>query len=370
MELLKVHEIKFPGFGWEFSIDSTAFTVFGLEIQWYGIIISFGIVLSFLLFHRLATKKELIPSDSVYNVTLITVPLAIIGARFTYVVTKWEDYRDGSFLDMINIRNGGLAIYGAIIVGLIVVLVFNKIKKTKASAMLDAIAPAVLVGQIIGRWGNFFNAEAYGWTENVESFPWRMWLERVEVDGVKIDSNLVHPTFLYESLWNLLGLVLILFVLYRRKKFDGEIFCAYMGWYGFGRFFIEMIRADSLYVVGNLKFSVLTGALCFVGSIVMAVILYSRRKREKEELLDYSSEFASVAASATVGETPAEGEAETDTANEDVVEDEIPGSGDVEGNGDEPVDEENIDDFATEREELTGEMPDGSDFSGEDGKSE
>lgn len=285
--------IGFPGLGLEFEVNSTAFTIFGISIQWYGIIISLGIILAFLLFYRLATKKEQISGDTVYNITLLTVPIAIIGARFVYVATRWDVYKGTGFLNMINIRNGGLAIYGAIIFGLATVLIYNKIKKTSSLAMLDALAPAVMLGQIIGRWGNFVNAEAYGWTENVEKFPWRMWLETVRVDGVKIDSHFVHPTFLYESLWNLLGLILILAVLYRKKKFRGEIFCAYMGWYGFGRFFIEMIRADSLYI-GGLKFSVLVGALCFISAVICAIIFRKRGKEEAEELEEYQSSFSAL----------------------------------------------------------------------------
>ena len=284
-------KIGFPGLGWEFELDSTAFTVFGVNIQWYGIIISLGIVLAFILFYRLATRKEQISGDSVYNITLLIVPIAIIGARFVYVATRWDVYKGTGFWNIINIRGGGLAIYGAVIFGLATVLIYNKIKKSSSLAMLDALAPAVMLGQIIGRWGNFVNGEAYGWTENVEKFPWRMWLETVKVDGVTIDSHLVHPTFLYESLWNLIGLALILAVLYRKKKFNGEIFCAYMGWYGFGRFFIEMIRADSLYI-GGLKFSVLVGALCFIAAVVCAFVFSHRGKAEKEELEEYQSSFS------------------------------------------------------------------------------
>ena len=287
-------KIGFPGFAWEFEIDSTAFTVFGIDIQWYGIIISIGIVLAFMLFYRLATKKEQIVADTVYNITLLTVPISIVGARFVYVATRWDEYRGTGFLNIINIRGGGLAIYGAVIFGLLTVLVYNRIKKSSSLAMLDALAPAVMLGQIIGRWGNFMNGEAYGWTENIEKFPWRMWLEKVTVDGEDVTAKFghcVHPTFLYESLWNLVGLAIILAVIYRKKRFNGQIFCAYMGWYGFGRFFIEMIRADSLYI-GGLKFSVLVGALCFIGAAICAGIFAHRGRVEKEELEEYQSGFA------------------------------------------------------------------------------
>ncbi len=290
-----MNKIGFPGLGLEFNIDPTAFTVFGLDIQWYGVIIAIGITLAFLLFNYLGTKKEEFISDSIYNATLLTVPLAIVGARLAYVVTKWDYYKTKSFFDMINIRSGGLAIYGGIIVGLLVILIYNKIAKTNALSMLDALAPAVMLGQVIGRWGNFVNAEAYGWSEGVENLPWRMELEKVYVDGVLTDYKFVHPTFLYESLWNLIGLCIILFVLYRKKKFHGEIFFAYMGWYGLGRAFIESIRADSLYILnGEVKFSVFVGATCFIAAIVGEIILYKRHKEVESELSEYKSAYSSI----------------------------------------------------------------------------
>ena len=242
-----------------------------------------------------AVKKEKLPSDNVYDITLIVIPIAMIGARFVYVAANWEYYKTVSFLDKINIRNGGIAIYGAIIFGLITVLVFNLIKKTNPFPMLDALAPAVMLGQVIGRWGNFTNTEAYGWSRGIEKLPWRMWIERVEIDGrYEPGLHLVHPTFLYESLWNAIGLCLIVFLLYRKKKFNGEIFFAYIGWYGLGRAFIEMLRTDSLYLVGNLKFSVFVGFTCVFAAIIGLIILYRRHLDESRELAGYKSQFEAV----------------------------------------------------------------------------
>ncbi len=286
-----MNKIAFPGLGLEFNIKETAFTFFGIDIQWYGIILSLGICLAFLLFYRNATKKEGINEDTVFNVALFTVPIAIVGARFFYVITKWDYFKDKSFLDMINIRAGGIAIYGAIIFGLATVLIYNKVTKKSSLKMLDALAPGVMLGQIIGRWGNFVNAEAYGWSAGVEKLPWRMWLEKVYIDGeLQEGVHYVHPTFLYESLWNLLGLILIMAVLYRKKKFNGEIFCAYTGWYGLGRAIIECFRTDSLYIVGSLKFSVFVGIVALVGAIILACILYSRSKNTPEEATDEITE--------------------------------------------------------------------------------
>ena len=291
-------KIAFPGLGIDwFEINRTAFTVFGVDIQWYGIILSLGIVSAFLLFYYLATRKEQIIADSVYNITLLVVPIAIVGARFFYVITKWDYFKDKSFLDMINIRNGGIAIYGAIIFGLLTVLIYNKIKKTSSLSMLDALAPGVMLGQIIGRWGNFVNGEAYGWSEGVEKLPWRMQLEPAYVEGEM--REFFHPTFFYESFWNLIGLMLIIFVIYRKKKVNGQVFFSYMGWYGFGRMFIELLRTDSLFIFESalgqkLKFSVVVGALCFITSVIALIVLGKRAKTEKIEAESYHSEFSTL----------------------------------------------------------------------------
>ena len=292
-------QVSFPGLGLDFNINPTAFTLFGIDIQWYGIILATGILAAFCLFYQNAVKKEQLDGDSILNATLLIVPISIVGARFFYVITSWDKFKDGSFIDMINIRAGGIAIYGAIIFGLITVLIYNWVKKTNPLTMLDALAPAVMLGQIIGRWGNFMNAEAYGWTEGVENLPWRMWLERVYIDGVyQPDLHFVHPTFLYESLWNLIGLTIIMLVLYRKKKFDGEIFCAYTAWYGLGRTFIEMLRTDSLYIVGNLKFSVFVGIVAFVAGVSLAFVFYKISKKVKAELDEYTPAYTTASINA------------------------------------------------------------------------
>ncbi len=295
------NHVSFPGLGLDFNLNETAiencFGIEGFNIQWYGIILSFGIICAFLLFYFLATKKEEIDPDSAYNITLLVVPIAIFGARFVYVVTEWEHYAGKGLAYMINIRNGGIAIYGAIIFGLITVLIYNKIKKQSSLSMLDALAPAVMLGQTIGRWGNFMNAEAYGWSESAEKMPWRMVLDHVYVDDVYMGKAAVHPTFLYESLWNAIGLILIFAVFYRKKRFNGQIFCVYMGWYGLGRAFIEMIRADSLYIPGTtLKFSVLVGFLCLISAVICWFVFSKRQKEEEAELAEYTPAYAKIRA--------------------------------------------------------------------------
>ena len=329
--------VSFPGLGLEFSFDGNAiencFGIEGFDIKWYGVIITTGILLAFMLFYRLAVKREQLDPDSIFNVTLIVLPVAIIGARFAYVVTKWDSFKGQGFLNMINIRNGGIAIYGAIIFGLIAVLIYNKVKKQSSLAMLDALAPAVMLGQAIGRWGNFINAEAYGWSEGVDKLPWRMVLDYYVIDGKKNPPEVtsVHPTFLYESLWNLLGLAIIIFILYRKKKFNGEIFFAYMGWYGLGRAYIETLRADSLYIVGNLKFSVVVGIVCVIAAIIGLIVLARRHKEEQLEMSEYKSAFESVrikmsaqedALSTDVFDTPASIGEEDDSDEIEETEDE------------------------------------------------
>lgn len=296
---MKEYNVSFPGLGLDFKFDGNAiencFGIEGFDIKWYGVILTTGILLAFFLFYYLAVKREMLDPDTIYNVVLLVLPLAIVGARFVYVVTEWDRFKGKGFINMINIRNGGIAIYGAIIFGLATVLIYNKIKKTSSLSMLDALAPAVMLGQIIGRWGNFVNAEAYGWSEGVDKLPWRMVLDSYRIDGIPApEVTSVHPTFLYESLWNLIGLAIILIFLYRKKKFNGEIFFAYLGWYGLGRAYIETLRADSLYIIGPLKFSVVVGIICVIAAIIGEIVLYRRYKEEKNEMSEYRSAFEAV----------------------------------------------------------------------------
>lgn len=167
------------------------------------------------------------------NICILVIPISIIGARTVYVLTSLEKYTN--FWDAFKIWDGGLAIYGAILFGLATVLLYCRKKRLSALKLLDALAPAVMLGQVIGRWGNFVNAEAYGYSAGVEKLPWRMTVGTVYIDGVPHpEIEFVHPTFLYESLWNLLGFILIN-LFYRHKKRDGQVFYLYVAWYGLGR---------------------------------------------------------------------------------------------------------------------------------------
>lgn len=278
--------VGFPNIGLdEIILNPVAINLFGLEVRWYGLIIVTGIILAFAYACYRGRKNEGLSSDDMLDYFIYTVLFAVIGARAYYVLTSLDQY--SSFWEMFQIWNGGLAIYGAIIAGGITIYVVSKAKKKSVMRALDMVSPAVMIGQILGRWGNFFNGEAFGHiskfeffgltfnTPNVESLPWIM---RVNSYATGYTDVIAHPTFLYESLWNLVGFLLIN-ALYTRKKFHGQVFFMYISWYGLGRAFIEGFRSDSLYI-GGIKISQLIGLACFfVGVLVLAVRLV--RTKEK-----------------------------------------------------------------------------------------
>ena len=285
--------ISFPGLGIKpFPIRSSAFSVFGISIAWYGIIICFGLILGVLYSAFRAKKNEGIKTDTVIDLAFFLVIFGVIGARLYYVIFKFADYiktkADGSFdlgktlLAMVNIREGGLAIYGAIIAGFLTILVFSKVKKIKFLKILDFVSPAVMIGQFIGRWGNFMNAEAFGYETGL---PWRMGIHVSASSDpttlVEMSVKYVHPTFLYESLWNFIGF-LIINALYKKKKFNGQIFFMYIAWYGLGRAFIEGLRTDSL-MLGPIRISQLIGALAFAAGVFF-IIFFAKKSRRAEEI--------------------------------------------------------------------------------------
>lgn len=268
--------ISFPGLGiGEFKLNKIAVSLFDgtITIRWYAIFICTGILLAYLYFLNKGTKKENIIEDELINIVLLIVPISIIGARLLFVLTSDIEYN--SLWDVIAIWEGGLAIYGAIIFGFLTILVYSKVKKHNLLKILDAICPAVMIGQILGRWGNFFNGEAFGSSANVETLPWRM-----VVNGVS-----THPTFFYESLWNFIGFI-IANLLYKKKKFNGQIFSFYIAWYGFGRAWIEMLRTDSLYVAG-MKLMVLLGFGCFITGTVVYILLLKKELKFQTEISEY-----------------------------------------------------------------------------------
>ena len=237
--------IRFPGlFGdWEFTVSSVAFHIGGKAIYWYGILIALGVVLALWFCMRQRTKYG-ISEDNLLDGVLWGVPLSVVGARVYYVIFYLSEFRntDGS-LDwgrVIAVWDGGLAIYGGVIVAIATCYVLSRVRHFKLGALTDLIVMGLLIGQAIGRWGNFMNREAFG---SETTLPWRM--ELLTRAGEAVD---VHPTFLYESLWNVVGLLLIVFVVSKARRFDGENTWFYFLWYGLGRFWIEGLRTDSLYL--------------------------------------------------------------------------------------------------------------------------
>ena len=236
--MLRISEISFPGFGIDwFNVKSEAFTIFGASIAWYAIIIAFGMVMA-VIYTIMRAKKIGIAFEDVIDFALFAILIGICGARLYYVLTKLDEFH--SFMELINIRNGGLAIYGGIIGGALAVFGVCMFKKIRFLAFADCCTPGVILAQSIGRWGNFMNGEAFGYDTDIFC---KMGLNN-ELTGFV--TKYVHPTFLYESLWNLVGFILIN-IFYKHKKYDGQILLLVFGWYGLGRMFIEGLRTDSLY---------------------------------------------------------------------------------------------------------------------------
>ena len=289
--------VSFPGLGIEpFHMDRIAFSLFGINVNWYGLIITCGMILAVLyaLWHA---KHEGVKSDHIIDLALALIFCGVIGARLYYVIMEFDQYLvtggtfwqnlGGTLYNCIAIWNGGLAIYGGIIAGFLAALVVARAKRIPFPVIADIAGPAVMVGQIIGRWGNFVNVEAFG---AETALPWRMGVLYSFNDGVSfVSEKFVHPTFIYESLWNLVGLILITYF-YKKKKFHGQMFLTYMTWYGFGRMLIEGLRADSLYV-GSIRISQLVGFVTFVIGVVLMV--YNLRKIKKKTLSEKTDEEVS-----------------------------------------------------------------------------
>ena len=290
--LLEPHEIQFPELGWKFNIDPTAFSVFGFDIQWYGIIITLGLILA-LIYALPRMKRFGLDSDRTIDAIIGGVIGGIVGARLYYVLMRWDEYK-GDWKAIINTRGGGLAIYGGIIGALLVGLIICKIRKIKMLPMLDITALGFLIGQGIGRWGNFFNQEAFG--TNTDSFLGMTGgtIQRTISDGMQMGGDMynnglemlwekpVHPCFLYESVWCLLGFVILAFMS-KRRKFDGQIFLMYLAWYGAERFIVEGLRTDSL-MLGNIRISQALSAVIFVASVILLIVLFSKEKRDPESM--------------------------------------------------------------------------------------
>ena len=277
--------IDFPNLGIHLASVGKTISVFHIDIAYYGIVIGLGI-LAGLFVAVMEAKRSGQNPDTYYDLVVYAVIFSVIGARIYYVIFSWDMYKD-DLKSIFNIRQGGLAIYGGVIAAIITVIIFARVKKLSAPLIFDTAGLGLVTGQMIGRWGNFFNREAFGeYTNNL--FAMRLPVDAVRSGDItdlmrthmEIENGVsyiqVHPTFLYESLWCMM--ILILLLLYRRhKKFDGEIFLMYLGGYGLGRLWIEGLRTDQLWIPGTeIPVSqVLAGMLVIVSA---GIIVYNRKK--------------------------------------------------------------------------------------------
>ncbi|EPA8157326.1 prolipoprotein diacylglyceryl transferase [Enterococcus hirae] len=266
------------------QIDRVAFNLLGISIYWYALIIVSGIIIAMWLSSREAVRVGL-KSEDVTDFMLWGLPLSIIGARLYYILFDLPQYIADP-IQIFNIRSGGLAIYGGLIAGAITLYFFTKYHFISMWTFLDIAAPSVLLAQAIGRWGNFMNHEAYG-PVTTRIFLENLHIPRFIIDNMYIEGFYRQPTFLYESVWSLIGFILLLFL--RNKKHllkKGEVLLVYVMWYSFGRFFIEGLRTDSLYFLGVIRISQLLSAFLFVGTIILFIW-----RRKKGNLPDYDRTF-------------------------------------------------------------------------------
>lgn len=279
--------INFPHLGIYLENVGKSISIFGFEIAFYGITIAAAMLAGLWIAMRTAKKTGQNP-DLYFDMGMLAIFCALIGARAYYVVFAWENYKN-NLLEIFNLRHGGLAIYGGVIGGAVAVYMFARMKKQKFLQLADTASVGLFLGQIIGRWGNFFNREAFGgYTDNLFAmqlpldavYSWDVTPEMMEnlrtAGGVQYIQ--VHPTFLYESLWNLMVLVLLA-VYTKRKKFDGEVFCLYLLGYGLGRAWIEGLRTDQLWIPGT-EIPV-SQVLAVVLVVVSAAIITVKRRKAK-----------------------------------------------------------------------------------------
>ena len=274
---MKTFHVQFPGLGWEFTINRVAFSIGSFQVYWYGLIIATGLILA-LVYAHFSAKRYNVDGSKLMNCVFAGIITGIIGARLYFCIFKW-DYYGSHPLEIFAIHEGGLAIYGGIIGALLGGLGVAKIQKMKFMPILDITMVGFLIGQGLGRWGNFFNQEAYGTPTDL---PWGMMSEGTL-------GETVHPCFLYESLWCLLGVAVLHFYGKYRQRYAGQIFYLYLVWYGFERMIVEGLRTDSLYLPVQLfgmdiRVSQVLSAFIMVIGLIMLLI---NIKREDPFYADY-----------------------------------------------------------------------------------
>lgn len=290
---MNANDIAFPNLGIYLENVKSGFTIGGFYIAFYGMIIGLGLLLGFILALRIA-KAEGYDQEIIWDFVIYAIVFSIIGARLYYVAFSWEYYSRNP-LQIINTRGGGMAIYGAVIGAFITLLVYCKVKKLSFLQLGDICAPGLPLGQLIGRWGNFFNREAFGeYSDGL--FAMRLPLEKVR--GSEISESIaahivegtnyiqVHPTFLYEAAWN--TVLLIFMLLYRKhQKFKGEIILIYLGGYGLGRYFIEGLRTDQLQIgQSGIAVSQQLGLILFIVSVIIIIVVNVKTKMHRQKELN------------------------------------------------------------------------------------
>lgn len=240
-------------------MNPVAFNLFGISVRWYGILISIGVVIGTILALK-ESKRIGIDEDTLIDLLLYAIPIALVGARVYYVIFSWDYYKN-NLMEIFNFRAGGLAIHGGIIAAIIVAVVFSRKRKIDFWKVADSCAPSLILGQAIGRWGNYINQEAYG---SPTDLPW----------GIMIDGVKVHPTFLYESMWNFLVFLFLLWYRKNKSKVSGEVFLLYLMLYSAIRFFIEGLRTDSL-MMGSIRVAQLVS---IIGILISGYYFKKRRK--------------------------------------------------------------------------------------------
>ena len=297
------YHVQFPGLGLELTVDRVAVSIGGFNIYWYGVIIAAGMLLAMLYAFHYAYDFG-INSDRLIDVVLVGAVMAIVCARIYYVAFAPFEY--DSLWDMIDIRQGGIAIYGAVIGAFVFGGLMAKIRKIPILPLFDLVGVCFLIGQGVGRWGNFVNQEAFGCNTTL---PWGMYSEgtyaylsgvqsTLAAQGVTVDPAMpVHPTFLYESLWCLAGFVMLTLLL-KKRRFNGELFLLYIIWYGLGRFWIEGLRTDALMLTANLRTSQL---VALISVAVAAVLLVYGLQKSKGDTLMVPLQVADLKKQAAAG---------------------------------------------------------------------
>lgn len=287
--------VEFPGLGLAFDVNPVAFTIGSFEFRWYGILIALGFILAFIYALKICKRYE-VNQDHLIDCIIAGLVLGIIGARLYYVIFYPGDMYWKDPIKILYINEGGLGIYGGIIGGLLGGIIMAKIHKMKIPAVLDIAVQGFLIGQGIGRWGNFINQEAFGTNTNL---PWGMYSAKTEsylsgqqaalkAAGVTVDPTMpVHPTFLYESLWCLLGVLVLYWFSKKFQKYNGQVFFLYLIWYGVERFVVEGLRTDSL-MAGSFRVSQIVAIVSALAGVILLIVFRNKGKVEEEYVPVYA----------------------------------------------------------------------------------